>query len=115
MDAALRRLVAFIAGTAVEGRHVDGIFDFEIGSRYPISGGLDGARVDARDETDGVRLHGMLPTLARHDGTGVELLIEDDTFTGLDRKCGTHFHGRVSGRNIDLHDAMTGETYNYCL
>lgn len=115
MQPALRRLVAFIAGTAIEGQHVEGVFDFEIGSRYPISGEVDGVRVDVRDETDEVRLRGTLPYLAQDGGTALELHLEDDEFTGLDHATGAPFHGRVAGRNIDLTDEETGEIYTYCL
>jgi len=114
MDDALRRLVAFVAGVATEGQQAEGIFDFEIGSRFPIAGIVDGGSVEVIDQTDGVRLIGALPELRHADGI-VELHLLDDEFTGLDHAANARFDGRVSGRNIDLNDHATGVTHIYCL
>lgn len=114
MDDALRRLVAFVAGVTVEGHQAEGVFDFEIGSRFPIAGVVDGGTVEVIDQTDGVRLVGVLPEL-RHDRGTLELHLLDDEFTGLDHAAGARFDGRVSGRNIDLNDHATGVTHIYCL
>ncbi len=114
MDDALRRLVAFVAGVAVEGHQAEGVFDFEIGSRFPIAGVVDDGSVEVTDQTDGVRLIGVLPELRHGDGV-VELHLLDDEFTGLDHVTGARFDGRVSGRNIDLNCHATGITHIYCL
>lgn len=115
MDEALRRLVAFVAGTVVEGHQAEGIFDFATGSRFPVSGMVEGDTVDVVDETDGVRLSGVLPALATDRGESVTLDVADDEFKGRDHTRDTAFHGRVAGRNIDFEDAATGESYTYCL
>lgn len=115
MREAVRRLVAFTAGVIVEGHQPDGIFDFATGSRFPVTGDIDGDSVDIADETEGVRLTGTLPDLQTGDGQSLTLRIEDDAFGGTDDLSGAAFHGRVSGRNIDLADTETGDSYTFCL
>lgn len=115
MNDPIRRLVAFVAGVVVEGHQAEGVFDFEIGSRFPVSGTIDGDDVDIVDETAGVRLAGTSPALRQDDVGTVELHIEDDDFSGVDHVTGVRFDGRVSGRNVDLNDRATGVTHIYCL
>lgn len=115
MDEPLRRLVAFVAGTVVEGHQPDGVFDFATGSRFPVAGTVGGTAVDVVDETDGARLAGSLPALRTAGGGALILEIEDDTFHGRDGARGAAFRGRVAGRNVDLEDAATGDSYTYCL
>lgn len=111
----LRRLIAYIAAVVVEGHAAAGVFDFEIGSRFTVSGSIEGDTVDVTDETDGLRLVGELPRLFQADGSVVTLEIEDDEFTAVDTASGDRLTGRVSGRNIDLHDETEGKDYVYCL
>lgn len=115
MTDALRRLLAFVAGVVVEGHQAEGVFDFEVGSRFAVIGSIDDDRVDVTDATAGVRLHGRLPRLEREDGGAVELHIAGDDICGIDQASGTRFSGRVSGRNIDLDDERTGQRHIYCL
>ena len=115
MDAPLRRLVAYVAGAAATGQAAEGVFDFEVGSRFPVTGSVADDRVDVTDATDGVRLGGTLPDLKRNDGTAVELRLDGDDFEGVDHGSGHVFRGRVSGRNIDLTDAADGIERFYCL
>lgn len=67
------------------------------------------------DETEGLRLAGELPRLFQADDSVVTLEIEDDEFTTVDTASGDRLTGRVSGRNIDLHDENEGKDYVYCL
>lgn len=115
MDDPLRRLVAYVAGAATTGQEAGGVFDFEVGSRFPVTGSVADARVDVTDATDGARLTGTLPDLRRGDGEALELRLDGDDFEGVDRTSGHAFHGRVSGRNIDLTDAADGVERYYCL
>lgn len=115
MDAALRRLLAYLAGAAVSGVRADGVFDFEVGSRFPVSGSMQGETVDLTDETDGVHLAGTLPGLRRGDGGVVEFRLDGEDFEGIDRASGARFHGRVSGHNVDLTDEADGIERYYCL
>lgn len=115
MRDALRRLIAFAAGVLVEGHQAEGIFDFATGSRFPVSGKVEDDTLDLTDETDGARLSGTLPDLRTADGARVTLEIDDDEFEGVDTATGARVHGRVSGRNIDLHDDQTGDSYTFCL
>jgi len=109
-----RRLVAYLAGVLIEGYSVEGIFDFDVGSRFPVAGSVEDDRVDITDETDGLRLTGTLPRLEDAQGTAIALhLVDDDEFTG-ETPSGA-FHGRVAGRNIDLFDDTSGEQYTLCL
>ena len=111
----LRRMIAYIAAVIVEGHFAEGVFDFEIGSRFTVSGSIEGDTVDVTDETDGLRLAGELPRLFQADGTVVTLEIKDDEFTAVEATSGDKLTGRVSGRNIDLHDAAQGKDYVFCL
>lgn len=115
MDAALRRLIAYVACVAVEEQPAEGVFDFEVGSRFPVSGTIDGNAVDVTDETDGVRLAGTLPHLTTGDGAPVILNVAGDAFDGADEASGHAFNGEVMGRNVDLTDKKSGESFTYCL
>jgi hypothetical protein len=115
MTPALRRLIAYVAGVAVEEQPAEGVFDFEIGSRFPVAGTIDGTAVDVTDQTDGVRLTGTLPHLTAGDGAPVILNLAGDAFDGADEASGHAFAGEVSGRNIDFEDKKTGESFTYCL
>ena len=115
MDDPLRRLLAFVAGVAVEGHQAEGVFDFEVGSRFPVSGTISGNEVDVTDETAGVRLSGRLPNLQTSDGKPVSLNLAGDAFDGADEASGHAFAGEVTGRNIDFTDKKTGIDYTYCL
>jgi hypothetical protein len=115
MDDPLRRLIAFVAGVAVEGHQAEGVFDFEVGSRFPVSGTLQGNDVDVKDETAGVTLSGRLPNLQTADGKPVSLNLAGDAFDGADEASGHAFAGEVSGRNVDFTDKKTGIDYTYCL
>jgi hypothetical protein len=115
MTPALRRLIAYVAGVAVEEQPAEGVFDFEVGSRFPVSGHIDGNAVDVTDETDGVRLTGRLPHLTAGDGAPVILNLAGDAFDGADEGSGHAFAGEVSGRNVDFEDKKTGASYTYCL
>lgn len=115
MDAALRRLIAFVAGVAVEEQQPEGVFDFEIGSRFPVTGTIQGNAVEVTDATDGVRLTGTLPHLTTGTGAPVILNIAGDAFDGADEASGHAFSGEVLGRNVDLTDKKSGESFTYCL
>jgi len=115
MQPPLRRLIAYVAGVAVEEQPAEGVFDFEIGSRFPVTGTIDGNRVEVRDETDGVSLTGTLPHLTTGTGAPVILNLASDAFEGADEASGHAFAGEVMGRNVDLTDKKTGESYTYCL
>jgi len=108
-----RRLVAYLAGVVIEGYSVEGIFDFDVGSRFPVAGSIEDDRVDISDETAEVRLTGTLPDLRSDDGTRIAVHLDDDEFTG-ETPAG-RFHGRVAGRNIDLFDDTAGEQHTMCL
>ena len=100
---------------AVEGHQAEGVFDFEVGSRFPVSGTIQGNAVDVIDETAGVKLTGRLPNLETGQGKPVSLNIAGDAFDGADEASGHAFAGEVSGRNVDLTDKKTGIDYTYCL
>lgn len=109
-----RRLVAYLAGIVIEGYSVEGIFDFDVGSRFPVAGSIEDDRVDISDETDGLRLTGTLPHLEDAHGTAITLhLVDDDEFAG--ETPSGRFHGRVAGRNIDLFDDAAGTQHTMCL
>lgn len=115
MDDPLRRLIAFVAGVAVEGHQAEGVFDFEVGSRFAVSGTIHGNDIDVRDETADVRLAGRLPNLQTGDGKPVSLNVAGDAFDGADEASGHAFSGEVTGRNVDFTDKKTGIDYTYCL
>jgi hypothetical protein len=115
MDPALRRLIAFVAGVAVEGHMAEGVFDFEVGSRFPVAGTIQGNAVEVTDQTAGVRLTGTLPNLATDSGAAVSLNVAGDAFDGAEEAGGHAFSGEVLGRNVDFTDKTAGEDFTYCL
>jgi hypothetical protein len=105
MEDAVRAAVAAIAGSAVRGVGVNGVFDHRAGKLHPIAGTVKDGWASFVDFRTARYIAGLLPGLF-NQGTQAHLtvVIEDKRFVGFEQKSKSAFNGTVDGTTVEMFD-----------
>ena len=105
MEDAIRAAVAAIAGSAIAGVGVNGVFDHRAGKLHPIAGSVKDGWASFVDFRTARYIAGPLPGLF-NQGTQAHLtvVIDDKRFLGFEQKTKSAFNGTVDGTTVEMFD-----------
>lgn len=115
-----RRIIAFIAGRLISGRHSSSIYDASSSLYTYVSGIVSPKRVhvydydyDRSNFISGSKSEAAFSLYDYATNHFIQLTIDGNKFEGYDEDSYTHFNGTVKGNSITLHEGLDSQDYNY--
>lgn len=121
MDVHRRRIVAYIASSLVNPKRTGKIVDLPGMHESRVSGEVSPTLIAVFDHTrqDYVLGHRQPSNMVRLTDLacqhGIDLMVEDRRFNGLDHETGLGFSGEIQDHKVMFFDAAEQATYEYCV
>jgi hypothetical protein len=118
MNDRIRRIVSFVAGSIVSGRHLETIIELDTGTTSQFQGEVFSDRVELIDMEEATEIAGRLSQKALFlsdslTGTDIKLTIDENRFYGWDLTSDTPFYGKVRDNDIVLRHPGVEERFIY--